>query len=129
MTRIIKQSLLAVATAALTMTALTGCSLINQFLGGNVSDDGDTSVFDLRVGDCVNNTVSGEAEVIASMDTVDCSQPHDFEVFALLDFSSQATEFPGQDAIDEWTWQGCLEAFTAYTGLSEDKFYESDYDI
>lgn len=125
-----KRPFLAAAAAALSLAALTGCSLLGGLFGGDVSDDGNTSVFDLRVGDCINDTGTQNASAIASLDTVPCSEPHDFEVYALLDFTGRSEAYPGDETIDDWTWEGCYEEFGRYTGIiGDDAFQNSDYDI
>ena len=49
-------------------------------------------VFSLPVGTCFDD--QDEAEAISSVPAVDCSEPHDNEVFALIDYT-ETDEYPG----------------------------------
>jgi hypothetical protein len=91
--------------------------------GGQPSDDStptpepDTqSVFDLAIGDCIID--SGGTEVF-DVQTVDCAQPHDFEVYAEFDLAG--TDYPGEQAVSDQGDAGCFDAFEPFVGLA----YES----
>ena len=75
---------------------------------------GGGSVFTLQVGTCFDH--SDEAEV-SSVPEVDCSEPHDNEVFAVFDYEASDT-FPGSSAMNEAAQELCIAEFEAYVGLS-----------
>lgn len=91
----------AVTTALMLLTA--GCGLFGG--GGNV--------FELAVGDCFDrNTDGGE---ISEVPIVECSEPHDSEVFHTFELSDD--EFPGEDALLERAEEECVPAFEEYVGV------------
>jgi hypothetical protein len=81
---------------------------------------GRQSVFSLPVGTCFNDEVEpGEAtagDEISSVPTVDCSEPHDNEVFALIDYT-ETDVYPGEAAINEIGTELCIEQFDEYVGI------------
>jgi len=90
----------------------------------------DTSVFDLSVGDCFNDSedltqteVSDQAE-ISDVDTVDCSEPHDNEIY--YEYSMTDALFPGADAILGVTSERCLDQFAGFVGID---YLDSDLDL
>lgn len=66
-----------------------------------------TSGFD--VGTCFNET--------GTFPESDCAEPHDAEVFALIDHPDQAG-YPGEQAITEWAEPLCYARFETYTGVA-----------
>lgn len=94
-------------------TALVGCSLLESVVSG--VPEGEADVFTLTIGDCLND-LSAPDEV-TSVPTVDCSEPHDSEVFATTD--STATEFPGDTALFDELNAFCQgDAFTEFVGVA-----------
>ncbi len=83
----------------------------------------DNSVFDLSVGDCFNDDPAGE-EVVQTVDTVDCSQPHDNEIF--FEFSMTDAAFPGREATVASAGERCVAEFEDFVGLS---YEQSDLDL
>lgn len=73
---------------------------------------GTISVFELEVGDCIG-TPSGP-----TVTGVPCSQPHDFEVYALFDVPGGASApYPGDASITDTADTGCQgDRFTDYVG-------------
>lgn len=73
------------------------------------------AVFDAVIGDCLN-VPAGES--VTSVETVDCSEPHDAEVFALPQFPAveQDAAFPGPDALQAFADERCVADFEPYTG-------------
>lgn len=70
----------------------------------------DTSVYSLRIGDCLND-LSTEDE-IEELPVVPCSEPHDGEVYA--EFKLTETTFPGIDAIEKKADPRCTDLLKAY---------------
>lgn len=72
---------------------------------------------DLRVGDCLPLVdYSDEEGDIYELPVVPCDQPHTDEVFFIYDLEGE--EFPGDAALENAAWDGCLAEFEAYIGTS-----------
>jgi hypothetical protein len=80
---------------------------------------GSQSVFSIDVGTCFDDT---EAEQVSSVPEVDCSEPHDNEAFALIDYTESGS-YPGEEELRNRGTELCIEQFEAYVGLS---YPESD---
>jgi len=122
-----------IATVPLLVVALGGCSaigraVIDQFGGGDsrsdggygddlvTHDDGNTDIYDVVVGQCVDDPDFLGEDLYASVTVVDCAQPHIAELFALFDLPGD--EFPGDDAVWEAAETGCTAEFGPYVGTS-----------
>lgn len=86
---------------------------------GSIVDAGDVDAFDIRLGDCFNDASSSGVEEIASIDGVPCSEPHDNEVYALVNLTQAS--FPGEEALESIAFEACLDKFESFVG----KDYES----
>lgn len=75
---------------------------------------GQQSVFSLPVGTCFDDQADGE---ISSVPEVDCSEPHDNEVFALIEYTDAET-YPGTDQMSTIANELCLAQFEGYVGLN-----------
>lgn len=75
---------------------------------------GQQSVFSLPVGTCFDDQADGE---ISSVPEVDCSQPHDNEVFALIEYTDTDT-YPGTDQMSAISDELCVAQFQGYVGLN-----------
>ena len=75
------------------------------------------NVFELAVGDCFDDgdLVLGEVEEIGEVPLVECSEPHDNEVYAVVDVEGDM--FPGDEAIRTEADDVCLTAFQGFVGL------------
>ena len=78
---------------------------------GRVREAGTESVFDLRVGDCVNDL---EETTEVSVEVVPCSQPHDAEVIS--SFELPGGEYPGEDSIFRVADRRCSRELAAVAG-------------
>ncbi len=82
--------------------------------------DGSKTVDDIAVGDCMDIP---EEDVFSEIDPIDCTEPHDLEVYALVDLSDISLEFssvalyPGDDAVYEAAYNACWDAFESYVGV------------
>jgi len=83
------------------------------------SDEGvETSVFDLEVGFCF----STDSDQLETVNVVDCEQPHEHEVFALVNHpAGDADAYPGDDALVEYADAECRPPFEEYV----DRDYET----
>lgn len=92
--------------------ALAGCSFAESIVTG--VPEGETDVFTLGIGDCLND-LSAPDEV-TTVPIVECSEPHDSEVFALTDTTT--AEFPGDQALFDELDAFCQgEEFTNFVGI------------
>ncbi len=71
------------------------------------------TVADAEVGDCFNGSPN-------DLDTVACSEPHQFELFAVAAAPDPGAAFPGADKVREDGGSGCLMALVDYYGASAD---------
>jgi len=74
---------------------------------------GQQSVFSLPIGTCFDDQADGE---ISSVPEVDCSEPHDNEVFALIEYT-ETTTYPGADQMSAISEELCITQFEEYVGL------------
>jgi hypothetical protein len=84
--------------------------------------EGGTSVFDLEVGDCFDDpqgSGSGPA-IVEDVETVDCAQPHDNEVFFLYDLEGDGG-YPGLEAVRADGNERCADEFEGYVGAPVDE--------
>jgi hypothetical protein len=70
----------------------------------------DTPVEDLSIGDCFQNP---EGDEINSVETIDCAEFHDYEVFDLVVLTGPST-FPGDDALFDQAGEACFQPFLDY---------------
>jgi hypothetical protein len=82
-------------------------------LAGGLIACGQQSVFSLPVGTCFDDQADGE---ISSVPEVDCSQPHDNEVFALIEYT-ETDNYPGADQMSALSEDLCIARFGDYVGL------------
>ncbi len=75
---------------------------------------GDGNVFELAVGDCFGDTDDADGGRISDVPIVDCSEPHDHEVFHTFDVPDG--EFPGEDALAAQAEELCIPVFEEYVG-------------
>lgn len=99
---------------SLSALALAGCSILTG------TPEGETDVFSVKVGDCINATGGDE---ISSIPVVPCDEPHDQEVFDRFDIDGDT--FPGDQAIEDERVAYCEgDAFTSFVGVSyEESMY------
>lgn len=74
---------------------------------------GDTSVFDLEVGDCFDDPAE-MADDVQSVTTIDCSQPHDNEIY--FEYRMTEDEFPGRETTMDLADARCLAEFEPFVG-------------
>jgi len=117
---------LAILLAAIAGVALAGCSAIPLTVVDNDPADGvDSGIFMIAVGDCLND--GGAEGEISSVPKIDCSEPHDSEVYASVIMDDGV--FPGQDAVFAQADRDCEAEFDAFVGInySESVFGYSYY--
>ncbi len=75
----------------------------------------------LDIGECF---MEEAGEEITGVDTVDCAESHDLELFAKIEITGFGEEYPGNDALVEWLGPACSREFEDYVGFD---FFASDY--
>ncbi|MDJ0664073.1 MAG: septum formation family protein [Acidimicrobiia bacterium] len=97
----------------LVVLAVVGFGLFSFF-------DTSKTVDDIAVGDCLNIP---DEDIFSTIDPLDCNEPHDLEVFALIDLSvvspeySSIASYPGDDAVYEAAFNECWDEFELYVGV------------
>jgi hypothetical protein len=81
--------------------------LLFQFL------DPSTSVDNLSVGDCFDDPGGNE---IGSVDLITCTEPHEYEIYALVQLTGNAGVFPGDDSLFDELADVCFNRFASYVG-------------
>lgn len=90
-------------------------TLLLAFAASACGDDG-TSVFDLGVGDCFNDTSQTlEGDVVFEVPVVPCSELHDNEIY--FEYSMTDAVFPGSDAALESAGLRCVDEFEGFVGV------------
>lgn len=124
--RTLTRALVSLAAVAVAIP-LSGCSMVRDLVGGpapqperddttqEIVEEGDADVFALMVGDCMNEV---SEELVSEVPVVPCDQPHDEEVF--FDFTIEGEEYPGDDAVQTQSDEGCLAQFETFVGLAYD---------
>ncbi len=80
---------------------------------GAIVGSGNVDAFNIRVGDCFDDSSSYDDEV-DSLPGVPCSQPHDNETYAVFDVT--VSSYPQDDAMAELANESCLERFETFVG-------------
>ncbi|MBI5089621.1 MAG: septum formation family protein [Actinobacteria bacterium] len=86
---------------------------------------GTTAVNDLEVGQCVD-IPDGDDDTVSRLDTFDCDEAHDAEVFSVGDLGNGDDPYPGLDAINQSIRRACVPDFDRYVGKA---YRESDLEI
>ncbi len=73
------------------------------------------NVLELEVGTCLNDVDQPLAQDLTEVPAVDCTTPHQSEVFAAIDLDG--TEYPGIDALTETAVQECQVEFERFVGV------------
>jgi hypothetical protein len=79
---------------------------------GNVIERGNSSIFELKVGDCTKEELKAEA---TNIDLVPCTEPHTHEAYFSVDYVGDA--YPGSATLEVFAEQKCVGAFADYVGV------------
>ena len=101
--------------AGLTLAVvLTGCaSGLPQ--SSNDAPDGAVTLFDLELGDCLNDAGVPLRSDMTDVPRVDCEDPHDSELFAIL--GAEGSAFPGEQELVTQGQDRCARAFGDFIGV------------
>ena len=112
-----RKSIIIVALLVLA-TACSGDKLTRDE-SGNVVKRGNSSIFELKVGDCTKEELKAEA---TNIDLVPCTEPHTHEAYFSVDYVGDA--YPGSATLEVFAEQKCVGAFADYVGV---ELAQSDY--
>ncbi|HEX9864831.1 MAG TPA: septum formation family protein [Acidimicrobiia bacterium] len=88
---------------------------------GTIVDQGLVSVFEVRVGDCVNLSDDDiGTEEVAEFVGVPCGQPHGMEIFGIVTHPGNTSVFPGRETLEEFADESCVGLYQPYVGVSFD---------
>jgi hypothetical protein len=91
-----------------------GC-MAERDSSGEIVTAGIVGVFQLLEGDCFNDPKKGDdADTLARVDGVPCTEPHHNETYAVFELALDA--WPGDDAMTEIALQECMTRFERYVG-------------
>jgi hypothetical protein len=83
---------------------------------GELVSAGDLDVMTLQVGDCFDDPEELD-EVVFDVAAVPCSEAHDNEVYSLVPVTILGTAFPGDSALQDFSYEACVgEPFSQYVG-------------
>jgi len=71
---------------------------------GEIEEEGEVSVFDLRVNDCLTDLPEGEGEQ-TSIKATPCDKPHEAQVFTIIDLGGG--DYPGNEVVSGKARRGC----------------------
>ena len=101
--------------------ARIGLLLALMLVVAGCGEDG-MAAADLQPGQCFDDP---ESELVSSLDTIDCEEPHDNEAYANVFLSG--TSYPGREGIQDQTFDLCLPEFESYTGVKYEESPGLDY--
>lgn len=83
---------------------------------GSIVSEGRIDAFQLRVGDCFNDSdaILEESQDIIDLPAVPCSDPHDNEVYAVANTS--LVSYPGEELMWDHAFEVCIDLFPAFVG-------------
>ena len=114
----LRSVLIAASSAALLVVSLAGCSAIGDTVGKVVDVDGDTSAFDITVGDCINDAEATASDEVSNVTVVECTEAHDYEAFEAVDLPDG--DYPGTEAVDASAVEACTPAYEDFVGIAYD---------
>ena len=82
--------------------------------------DSSKTVDQIEAGDCMN----WPEDVFYEIEPIDCSEPHDVEVFSNADLgiTLNSSTYPGEDAVYDAAYEACSARFETYVGAPYDDF-------
>ena len=92
---------------------------VERDVEGAITTEGNIDAFRIQLGDCFNDDSEIGSEEVAEftgLDGIPCSEPHDNEVYAVLDVP--LASFPGDEEIGNFADEACLEQFETFVGRS-----------
>ena len=96
------------------VVVLSGCQSAPRAEGA-ASDTPTVNVLELEVGTCLNDVDQPLAQDLTEVPAVDCSTPHQSEVFAAIDVDG--TDYPGIDSLTDTAVRDCQVEFERFVGV------------
>jgi hypothetical protein len=84
---------------------------------GAIVGEGTIDAFNMRVGDCFDDS-SVVGDEVTDLPGVPCSQPHDYETYAVFDVSM--TSYTSDESMSALAYESCLERFDSFVGTDYD---------
>jgi len=84
---------------------------------GEIVGEGTIDAFNIRVGDCFDDS-STVGDEVTNLPGVPCSQPHDYETYAVFDVSM--TSYTSDEDMSALAYESCLERFDSFVGTDYD---------
>lgn len=106
------------ALALLTLVVLSGCQSDPPEATDEVSEEvteESTSLVELTLGTCINDAGTPLSADLAEIPEVDCAQPHDSELYAIV--SVPDGPYPGVDTLVEQGQNKCQAVFADFVGI------------
>ncbi|GAB3742382.1 septum formation family protein [Nocardiopsis nanhaiensis] len=82
----------------------------------DLSGPEDTNVNLLTVGDCLHELEFDEDDTVATVPVVDCSEPHELEVYADGDLDADG-DYPGFDEVADMVDEECVDMYEGFVGV------------
>ena len=104
--------------AAIGVIGFRAATDVNRDGAGAIVDAGNLNAFEVRIGDCFNDTnglANGGDDSIDDLPGVPCSEPHDNEVFAVFDLDTE--KMPDEETMSELAFDKCVARFEDFVGL------------
>ncbi len=97
------------------LLGVTGCQTETTSAVSSEPETPTVNVLELEVGTCLNDVDQPLAQDLVDVPAVECSTPHQSEVFA--DLVVDGSDYPGIDALTEQAVQGCQAEFQRFVGV------------
>ena len=105
----------AMAIVAMTTVLATGCTSPTPQVSSDELPEGSIALFDLSLGDCLNDASVPLRADMTDVPRVACEEPHDSELFAIL--SVEGSVFPGETGLVSEGQERCARAFGDFVGI------------
>ena len=94
---------------------------------GDESSTGSVTLFDLELGDCLNDADIPLRSDMTDAPRTNCDEPHDSELFAILGVEGSA--FPGESELVAQGQSRCAQAFGDFVGIPSEKGTRTDFGV
>ncbi|MPZ99377.1 MAG: hypothetical protein GEU80_08590 [Dehalococcoidia bacterium] len=104
--------------SALALLLVSACFGPERDAAGQVIEASTIGVFDARVGDCFDDEPAPASAVSTTLPVVPCTDPHDNEIYAIVEHPAAAdAPYPGGAAVQRFAQDACYEAFSGFVGI------------
>lgn len=99
------------AISILAVMVSSACASVPRLESGGLSEAADIPVTQFEIGDCFDDPTFGE---VTDVPGLPCDVPHDNEIYAIFDHENSNQTWPGQDALDAYSFEACESRFQGY---------------